>query len=119
MSNNYYAHLKIGDDITWKLHIGLTVGGKFATLCGRTFPTVQAWYTFLTFNQDKLTVVDEGGETVAVSDIAARLTDFDPIQLDYHRKNGDYINPYPVPENWRGTDLWLDGGVLFSNGTFS
>lgn len=120
MSNNFYAHLQIGENVTWKLHIGLTVGGKFATLCGRTFPTVAAWRTFLAFNKDKLTILDDSNVKFDAMEIAEKLTDFNPVQLEWQRKNGtEPISPYPVPENWRETNYWLDEGVLFSNGVFS
>jgi len=115
MSTNYYAHIKLGgtNSIETKLvlHIGKTGGG--VSFSGDWFASAEDWKRYLSFNADKIDIIDENGVEWTVEDLFTRFEGF-----SYEQKRRQY-DAIARDHSSMLYMYWLDGsGYTFSKGEF-
>lgn len=123
MSTNFYADWRISENVTVRLHIGKRVRESISTFSGTTFPTLDAWKTFLRHNVNTVQVVSEYSEPYETERFITEEIDKDPNgsqrQIQWLREHGYTIHNTPVPPTLGQPVYWLDGERLFYSGEFS
>lgn len=106
--------------ITLKFHIGATSQGKFSTISGEHFPTVDVWLAFLTHNRNLIKIVDETGKESSVEHIIEMFNQpANTSQQEWLKENGYTIHSTPKPFSYNHHEYWTDRGHLFTNGSFA
>lgn len=125
MSTNFYAELEIGQNVTYKLHIGKRSSNGISTFNGKHFPSVAAWEEFLRFNEPIVKIVDEYGTEHNLEKFIEDefyVPGSSDRQIQWLRENlSDFVGIADEPQkNPRASKHWIDkDGYLFYKGEFS